>query len=67
MRWFRPKENTYRTRKGFLLFPKTLDGETRWLEYTQWIQRFVNWPYYGDLWVDWAWADKTELVDEGSC
>lgn len=32
-----------RIRSGFLLFPKTIAGELRWLEWAQWMQEYFDW------------------------
>lgn len=45
MRW-RPdaklKQDDLRERKGFLFLPKTIAGETRWLEFARWAEVYTN-------------------------
>jgi hypothetical protein len=63
MRWTsnpNPKEGDLRVRKGFLIFPKCIAGETRWLEYAIWRERFCE-PYSYDAidlsyWVGVRWV-----------
>jgi len=54
-----------RTRKAFLLFPKRINNETRWLEVAKWIQEerhnFYNGVWY---WVNLFWVDDQEAKDE---
>ena len=40
MRWKMPIFNTLRKRCGFLLLPLTIEGETRWLEFAFWAERW---------------------------
>lgn len=37
-----PKVGDYRTNSGFLLFPKRIGDETRWLEYAKWQEKIVE-------------------------
>lgn len=69
MRWTHeppPKKGDIRTRSGFLWWPKTIAGQTRWLERATWMQGV----YYGSpgyyeavaglkewLWFDAEWVD----------
>jgi hypothetical protein len=43
MRWTNkePLINDKRIKSKFLLFPKTINEETRWLERADWIEKFV--------------------------
>lgn len=59
MRWKKfvpPPEGTTREERIFLVFPTTIDGETRWLEMATVQYKWVN--IFGDLyekqhkWVD---------------
>jgi hypothetical protein len=77
MRWKKkdcgisPNVGDNRARRGFLFFPKTIDGETRWLEYAYWVQTLVKrniwgngrrhfWDPVGFLtWEDSGWWIKT--------
>ncbi len=74
-----PKLGDYRMQKGFLLFPKTICGETRWLEFAEWeeiceFQREFDtggMAYsisVGDYrWVPFQWSDlprKTNRIPE---
>ena len=54
MRWKKaPKaeEHSLRKIRKFLVFPKTIGLETRWLEYARLTQIY----YYGYGWVDYRW------------
>jgi hypothetical protein len=55
MRWKKKKAPDYGDRRiisEFLFFPKTLDGETRWLEFAEIIQSYLGaWC----RWVDSSW------------
>ncbi len=41
MRW-RKKRKLFRIRKRFLFFPKTINGETRWLEWAYVQKRYIS-------------------------
>ena len=57
MKWRTEKERDTRTRKAFLILPKTIDGETRWLEWAVWTERNYNRPdYFGWKPVSWVAA-----------
>ena len=45
-----------RLKVGFLFFPKTINGETRWLEYANWMQHFTYHYQNGFSWDDIAWV-----------
>jgi len=49
------KNGDVRIVEKFLLLPKTINGETRWLEKTKFRQRFEF--YYDALYVWEAWRD----------
>ena len=59
MRWRdepAPKWGDWREREAFLILPRTIGGETRWLEWGEWEQRYSQ-PYDGDSdWVDVRWS-----------
>ena len=48
---------------GFLFFPKTINGETRWLEYASWIERLCRMyqPFFeteeGIDWIPKRWVN----------
>jgi len=50
MRWQIKK--TTRVKIGFLWFPKTINGETRWLEDATWEQQF-HVPF--NIWINVRW------------
>jgi hypothetical protein len=64
MRWAtkrRPLDGQFRLRSRFLWAPKTIEGETRWLEFADWWERYsytdTDWdtgPSYGWTVVRWA-------------
>ncbi len=64
MRWKEYAELDHRIVRRFLLFPKNLDGETRWLEWAT-FEQVLEEEYIGE-WgegVMWVWKDK-HWVDE---
>lgn len=74
MRWKRktkrqPKEGDTRIADRFLLFPKCLDDEWRWLELTQIQQEYRRTDRGSDLddwtyqWVDLRWATLDEFLE----
>lgn len=52
-----PVDGEMRSRTGFLIFPKTIDGQTRWLERASWNERY-QWvwttSFSGTHWYDWV-------------
>lgn len=51
MRKQHPKNMERRVKSGFLLFPKTIKHETRWLEHASWEEMFVQhfpWRIHGE-------------------
>lgn len=48
-----------RFKKRFLLFPKTIFPETRWLEYAEWAEEFVM-GLDGPYWRPIGWLKKQE-------
>lgn len=56
MRWYNtkpPVAGDTKSNSGFLLFPMTLEGETRWLEFATWTEEYVqvstgdgDWDYF---------------------
>lgn len=54
MRWFQEQKLTAGTRRnnrGFLFLPKTIKGETRWLEKATWEEAWV----FDGVWGIWIW------------
>ncbi len=76
MRWNKkqpPKENDIRIKTRFLLFPKCINNEGRWLEKTSWTQKLKGFYYdvfdeltgkfnqeYIKRWKDMEWINKEE-------
>jgi len=46
-------ETYYRRRKTFLLFPKTIDNEKRWLEVAEWEEVWNGCPFEGGQYSSW--------------
>lgn len=42
MKWKKPRIGDIRIRKGFLLLPKTINGETRWLKWAVWKEEYIG-------------------------
>jgi hypothetical protein len=59
MKWTKPKNREQRDNRSFLLFPKNINGEVRWLEVASWHE----WYDY-DHWVPCYWITEEELPDE---
>lgn len=58
MRWREPKEDDRRCRVAFLLLPRSINGETRWLEWATWEQKSWRGALSGRLWWDdYQWID----------
>lgn len=54
MRWREPQNGAERTRTAFLLWPREIRGEWRWLETATWVE---EWMGDGFWWVDRRWVD----------
>ena len=54
MRIKKKKNGTRRIKSGFLIFPKTINGETRWLESATWIEYY----YSKNGWVSSQWLES---------
>jgi hypothetical protein len=57
MRWKeKPRFNNgdRRLRTAFLFFPKTINGETRWLETASWIEKYFMWEDFPRLPHEWV-------------
>lgn len=55
MKWSKPatKHGDQRLRGKFLLLPKTIKHETRWLEHAKWMEWYCNNVYTG--WIESEW------------
>ncbi len=42
-----------RVRDGILIFPKTINGETRWLEWAMWNEELIEIDIHGEKFYDW--------------
>lgn len=40
--WSKPRNGATRSRDGFLLLPRCIEGEWRWLERADWIERYED-------------------------
>ena len=61
MRWLRHSINDSRVVKRFLLFPKCIGGEWRWLEVAYIKQKyafFYTGMFYGEFWKDFEWVES---------
>ena len=54
-----PKDRTKRIKTAFLIFPKTIDGEKRWLEKATWEEYCLSSDIYGQtFWYGIKWINK---------
>lgn len=51
MRWKNKQNGDIRIKEKFILFPITLDGETRWLEWVKLEEKYSFCPYTMNEWV----------------
>jgi hypothetical protein len=49
-----PKIGDSRIKKGFLLAPKVIGNESRWMEYAEWTQEFSK-TSGSEKWTDHHW------------
>jgi len=52
-----------RVQKGFLLLPKRIDNETRWMEYAEWKEELVGRGGEDYTWRDEWWNEDEEDVE----
>lgn len=45
MRFYRPEVAATRIKGGWCIFPKTINGETRWLEWAEWEEQYRSYGY----------------------
>lgn len=62
MRWNKitPKYYSRRTVRRFLLLPKRLGEQVRWLELAWIVQRFEDTPGTNGVWVDYKYAGQPD-------
>ena len=60
MRWTNKKHEEYDTRikKGFLIFPKRIGEDVRWLEYAVWKEKFYYAYRLGGWWSAKKWINE---------
>lgn len=60
MKWKQVEFKNEKIVSGFLFFPKTIDGETRWLEFAKWKKKFFGdgGGMMGGAWFDQEWIDE---------
>lgn len=57
MRWAYKENETRRVRRSFLILPRYINGEARWLERAAWIEERDIGNYAGGEWRPVRWAD----------
>ena len=64
MRWggIDPKNGEVRIIKRFLLFPRCIHGECRWLEVASIVQEFDNNNWADDGWKDRGWLKEYDKL-----
>lgn len=60
MKWEPRTRPSVRYRAGFLLFPREIDGEVRWLEWAAWKETRFNHGF----WHEKQWIDSVSDVRE---
>jgi hypothetical protein len=67
MRWTKPEAGQERIRSEFLLLPKTISGETRWLERAGWLERYFvpsqSVLFIPPYWYPVRWLESSDLCD----
>jgi hypothetical protein len=59
MKWKQPQINTTKINSGFLLLPKTIKEETRWMCFAKWSSTLHGdgGGAMGSYWTDDSWID----------
>ena len=52
MRWKTAENFDRRIKTGFLILPKKLDNEWRWLERASWEQEYYDGFWWSDHWIE---------------
>jgi len=68
MRWHRQEDGEKRTVTRFLIFPKCIGDEWRWLERATWAEHYIRGGGEGSWWGADAWLpnpEKREVDDAG--
>lgn len=55
MRFYQPENGATRINGGWCIFPKTIGGETRWMEWATWDEEYKSCKG-GRHWVAVRWA-----------
>jgi hypothetical protein len=58
MKCYQAPEGAWRVRRDFLIWPKTIESETRWLEWACWVER-RRYGMYGH-WLPERWSTRAE-------
>lgn len=59
MRHIKPPIGAFRVKRRFLLMPKAIGNDVRWLEWACWKEKYLDKPLY-DGWTDACWIIETE-------
>ena len=46
----KPDDGKWRQRDGFLIFPKNINGEVRWMEWAVWSEQWKNGRWVAQNW-----------------
>jgi hypothetical protein len=57
VRFIKKKPGDIRIRSGFLLFPKTIENETRFLEYAIWSEKLSIY----ERWIPHSWKNQYKI------
>lgn len=56
MKWLKPQIGNRRVKKGFLFFPKAIDGIVIWFEFVAWVEEYQGRYGGGAEWTPVEWG-----------
>ena len=54
----KPKIGTTRTKSKFLILPKKINDQWRWLEKSTWVEKFTYNSYDRKVWISDRWINE---------
>lgn len=64
MRWKHPEFLETRIKTRFLIFPKTIENETRWLEKATWKEMYIKGLSSTGKWEELYWIKEQYIREE---